>query len=96
MRLFLGAEFLGFAHLILPVGVAKLGRPKAPGTQLGFSVSTLTLSVGLAVRHRVDGPAWGFALGSVVGTVLMIVFAFQVAAGRTPPAAADIAAPPPR
>ena len=110
MRLLFGPEFVAFVPLIVPIGVAELvgatgygyalllkacaaGRELFLG-QLGFAVSTLALSVGLAVSHGVEGAAWGFALGSVAGAVLMIVFALRVDTGRTSQAAAEAPAPP--
>jgi O-antigen/teichoic acid export membrane protein len=98
MGLVFGREFVAFAHLVIPIGVAQLLGGGVLGYnlflkacsagralfryQVAFSILVLSLSVGLAVRYGAEGAAWGYALACLLAGGLMVLLAFREGAGR--------------
>ena len=98
MRLVFGQEFVAYAHLVIPIGVAQLLGGGVLGYtlflkacsagralfryQVAFSILVLGLSVGLAVGYGAEGAAWGYAAACLLAGGLMIVLAFRVGARR--------------
>jgi O-antigen/teichoic acid export membrane protein len=103
MELVFGQEFITFAHLVIPIGMAQLLGGAVLGFslflkacsagrvllwyQVAFAVGTLGLSVGLAVRYGVTGAAWGYAVACLLGAGLVTLLAFRVGASRAQPTA---------
>lgn len=91
-------DFVAFAYLVLPLGLAQLLAGVDVGFalflkacsegrkllwgQLAYSAATFALSLSLAVRYGVEGAAWGFVLASLLGASLMVWFARRVATAR--------------
>ena len=98
MGLVFGQEFVAFAHLVIPIGVAQLLGGGVLGYtlflkacsagrslfryQIAFSVLVLGLSVGLAVRYGAEGAAWGYTAACLLAGGIMVVLAYRVGARR--------------
>jgi O-antigen/teichoic acid export membrane protein len=98
MGLLFGSQFVGFADLVIPIGVAQLFGAGVLGFslflkacsagralmwyQLVYSVAALALSVGMAVRYGVQGAAWGLAGAGLACAILMVFLTLRVAAGH--------------